>query len=144
MKIGDKGLALIKNAEGCRLESYRDSVGILTVGFGHTSGVFANETITQEEAEELLLEDIDRICYPCIEAHVDVDLNQNQYDALCSFIFNLGCGAFRSSTLLELMNAGDYKAAAQQFARWNRAGGVPLAGLTARRAAEAKLFSAPA
>lgn len=140
MKVSQAGIDLIKSCEGCRLTAYQDSVGVWTIGYGSTLNVKEGEAITQDEAEALLIADIQRICEPCIEAYVDTDLTQGQYDALTSFIFNLGCKAFRGSTLREFLNAGDYHGAAQQFDRWTHAGGVVLSGLVTRRAKEAAMF----
>ena len=144
MKISDQGLQLIKDSEGCKLTAYFDVVGVLTIGYGSTLNVNKGETITQEEAEALLIADIQRICEPCIEAYVDVALTQGQYDALTSFIFNLGCKAFRGSTLRKMLNDGDYHGASWQFNRWIHAGGKVLPGLAARRSKESAMFSGKA
>jgi lysozyme len=139
-KISDAGLTFIEQSEGCKLEAYQDSVGVWTIGVGHTKGVTAGQRITQDEADALLEADLEA-CYPCIAEHVTVPLTQGQFDALCSFVFNLGCGALKGSTLLNLLNKGDYDGAAQQFGRWVNAGGQKLAGLVTRRAGEAAMFS---
>lgn len=142
MNISEEGLALIKKHEGLELTAYKDAVGVLTVGYGHTGDdVRPGMIITPEEADQLLRDDISEV-EACIEDKVQVDLTQGQYDALCSFIFNLGCGAFERSTLLRLLNEADYAGAAQQFGRWVNAGGKPLAGLVRRRGEEADLFNA--
>jgi len=141
MKTSDEGIALIREFEGCRLEAYLDAVGIPTIGYGSTEGVKMGDTITQEEAEALLRRDLVRF-EECVNEYVDVDLDQNQYDALVCFAYNVGCGAMRTSTLLKLLNAGDFNGAAAQFQRWNKAGKVELAGLTRRRIAERDLFLA--
>jgi len=96
-------------------------------------------TITTEQAERMLQNDIARF-EPELENLVKVPLNQNQWDALMSFVYNLGSANLASSTLLKLLNAGDYARAADQFPRWNKAGGKELPGLTKRRAAEQALF----
>ena len=140
MKISPSGIALIKEYEGLRLSAYLCPAGIPTIGYGSTKGVKMGETITEKEAESLLIADIERICEPCLEVNVDVDLTQGQYDALSSFIFNLGCGAFKGSTLCKLLNAGNYDGAAKQFGRWTKANGKELPGLVKRRAAETALF----
>lgn len=140
MKISPEGLQFIKDAEGCRLKAYQDSVGVLTIGVGHTRGVTEGMTINQEQADALLEDDLED-CYKAIRDYVEVDLTQGQFDALCSFIFNLGVGAFRASTLLRLLNDGDYVGAKAQFRRWDKAGGAVLAGLTKRRAGEAGMFA---
>ena len=139
MNIGDRGLALIKSFEGLRLEAYLDSVGVPTIGYGHTKDVQMGDTCTEEQADEWLREDC-ADAEECVNSAVSVPLTQNEFDALVSFVFNLGCGALRRSTLLRLLLDSDYDGAAAQFHRFNKAGGQPLAGLTRRRAAEAKLF----
>lgn len=141
MEISQAGLDSIKKHEGLRLRAYRDAVGIWTIGYGHTGPeVQPGMEITEGEAESILREDVMQ-AEACIEEHVTVDLTQGQFDALCSFIFNLGCGAFERSTLLRLLNEGDYSGAAQQFGRWVNAGGKPLPGLVKRRGDELAMFS---
>lgn len=140
MKISPRGLEFIKQAEGCKLTAYQDSVGVWTVGVGHTKGVVPSQIITQGMADTLLQDDLGDV-YQCIAAHVHVPLSQGQFDALCSFIFNLGCGSFKGSTLLNLLNKGDYEGAAKQFGRWVNAGGTKLVGLVKRRDGEAEMFS---
>ena len=145
MKINEKGLALVKRYEGLRLEAYRCPAKILTIGYGHTgSDVREGMVITEEQAEALLRKDIARF-----ETGVEAILggaraNSDQFSALVSFAFNLGLQALLKSTLLKKHKAGDYAAAAAQFLSWNKArvNGqlVPLAGLTARRDAERKLY----
>ena len=139
MKISEAGLDLIREHEGCRLEAYRDSVGVLTLGYGHTRGVKAGDTCTPMQADEWLREDIHH-AETCVDKCVSVPLTQGEFDALVSFAVNLGCGALRGSTLLRLVNDGRMDDAAEQFGRWNHAGGIELAGLTARRKAEQELF----
>lgn len=139
-KISQAGLDLIKSFEGLRLESYRDSVGILTWGWGHTGpDVRPGQTITTEHAAELLRQDVFRFEVAVNDA-AKVGLSQSQFDALVCFSFNVGAEALRTSTLLKLINASDFAGAAQQFRRWTRAGKVELAGLVRRRAAERDLF----
>lgn len=138
-KTSPTGIDLIKHFEGCRLEAYRDAVGVWTIGFGHTREVHPGQRITAERAEELLREDLARFERYVADA-VKVPLTQGQFDALVSFTYNLGPGNLRRSTLLRKLNAGDHKGAQAQFKRWNRAGRVVLRGLTRRRRAEADLF----
>lgn len=122
------------------MQAYQDSVGIWTIGYGHTGpDVFEGVTISQEQADRLLAVDLERFART-VEFAVTVPVGQHEFDALVSLTFNIGGGAFRKSTLLKKLNAGDRAGAAAQFARWNKAGGKTLAGLTRRRAAEAKLF----
>ena len=139
MKIGEKGIELIKEFEGLKLTAYLDSVGVPTIGYGHTKGVKIGDRCTKEEAEAFLREDL-KDAEACVNEHVTVPINQNEFDALVSFVFNFGCTKFRGSTLLRKLNNSDYDGASLEFARWNRAGGLELAGLTRRRAAEAELF----
>lgn len=140
MKISNKGLSLIKEFEGLKLNAYRCAANVLTIGYGSTGPhVKEGMTITEEEAEELLKEDVSKF-EECVNHAVEVDLTQEEFDALVSFAFNVGCGAFMGSTLLKLLNAGNKHAAAQQLLRWDKAGGRVLAGLARRRAAERALF----
>ncbi|WP_104097390.1 lysozyme [Stutzerimonas kunmingensis] len=139
MHISQKGLDLIKSFEGLRLSAYKCPADVWTIGYGATAGVKAGQTITKERAEELLREDVKRF-EGYVERLVKVPLTQGQHDALTSFVYNLGAGNLSNSTLLRLLNAGDYAGAAAQFDRWNKAGGKVLAGLVRRRAAERALF----
>jgi lysozyme len=139
MKISQQGIALIKQFEGCKLKTYKDSVGVLTIGYGHTGAdVKTGMTITQAQAEELLKKDVARFEIGVTKL-VDT-IPQNQFDALVSFAYNVGLMALEKSTLLRKLRAGDTLGAANEFPRWNKAGGRVLTGLTRRRAAEQKLF----
>lgn len=139
-KLSDRGLGLITEFEGRKLKAYRDAVGILTIGFGHTGAdVHTGQIITHERATELLRLDVSRF-EAVVNDAVNVPLAQGQFDALCCLTYNIGAGAFGKSTLLRLVNAGDFAGAALQFDRWNKAGAKVLAGLTRRRAAERGLF----
>ena len=140
MKLGEKGTEILKYFEGCKLTAYQDSVGVWTIGYGHTKGVYNGMTITQEEAEQMLLTELEEY-EGYIEDMVTVPLTQNQFDALVVWIYNLGPTNFRNSTLLKELNAGNYNAAGQEITRWNKAGGKVLAGLVKRREAEAELFN---
>lgn len=139
MKTSPAGIALIQSFESCRLMAYRDSVNVLTIGWGHTGKVWPGMTITQEQADALLSADLARF-----EAGVaklaKVSLAQHEFDALVSFAFNCGLGNLESSTLLRKLNAGDKAAAGAEFPRWNKAGGKVLRGLTRRREAERAMF----
>jgi len=130
---------LVKASEGCRLTAYRDSVGVLTVGYGSTGGITEGQTITQQQAEDMLVDDLDAAA-DGVRSLVTVPLTQGQFDALCDFVFNLGEGRLRDSTLLRLLNEGRYSEAAAQFRFWVMAGGHPLPGLVTRRAAERAMF----
>lgn len=141
MKTSDSGIKFVKEREGVFLTAYLDPIGIPTIGAGHIKGVRMGQAITMEQADALLREDLQE-SERAVNASVTVPLTQNQFDALVSFVFNLGEGNFKNSTLLRLLNQGDYKGAAGQFERWVNAGGKPLAGLVARRKAEAEMFLA--
>jgi lysozyme len=132
-------LSLIKEFEGLRLEAYLCPAKVWTIGYGHTKTAKPGMKITEGGAEALLRHDLEWV-ESTINKNVKVPLTQNQYDALASFIYNVGAGAFRKSTLLRLLNQGDYAGAAGQFQRWNKAGGKVLRGLTRRRQAEAEKF----
>jgi lysozyme len=139
MLLSQRGAKLIQAFEGLHLRAYQDSVGVWTIGWGHTKDVHQGQVITRARAEELFREDVltfERAVASCVK----VAITQQQFDALVSFAFNLGVGALRKSTLLKMLNNQDYQGAAQQFGRWTRAGKVELAGLVKRRAAERKLF----
>ena len=142
-KYSSKGLALTRQFEGLCLEAYQDSVDVWTIGYGHTGpDVVHGLTITEEQAAILLAADV-AWAATCVNKAVRAAINQNHFDALVDFTFNLGGPSFTGSTLLRLLNAGNYAAAAAQFLRWNKAGGKPLKGLTRRRQAEADLFNTP-
>ena len=139
MKISQEGLSLIKKFEGCRLEAYYCSGGVLTIGYGHTGGVKESDTITQEEAEKLLRADVFKF-EEYVEDNVMVELDQGQFDALVAWTFNLGPGNLRESTMLKKLNESDYASVPSEMKRWNKAGGKTLDGLIRRRNAEALLF----
>lgn len=138
--ISNNGINLIKKFEGLELKAYKDSVGILTIGYGHTHGVKAGDAITGQQADAFLREDV-QVAELAVNTNVKVKLTQGQFDALMSFVFNLGSGNFVKSTLLKKLNAGDYAGAADEFGRWINAGGKPLTGLIKRRAAEREMFT---
>lgn len=139
MNISSNGINLIKRFEGCALKAYPDAVGIPTIGYGSIVGVHMGMEISQEQAEERLHKDLEPVIYG-INKCVLVPINQNQFDALCSFSFNLGIGALKKSTLLKLLLSKEYDLAANEFLKWNKAGGKTLPGLTKRREAEKELF----
>jgi len=139
MEIGRLGINLIKEFEGIKLKSYRCPAGVLTIGYGHTGDVYEDQIIDLDEAEEILKQDLEKFEDAVSDAVIET-LNQNQFDALVSFTYNLGAGALRKSTLLKLLNQNKHAEAAEQFLRWNKAGGMVLAGLTRRRLAEKELF----
>lgn len=138
MNISQQGIDLIKQFEGLRLTSYRCSAGVWTCGFGHTTGVRENTRCTSKQAETWLRDDLKSIEHE-VNA-LGLNLSQSQFDALCSFIFNVGLGAFFGSTLLKFLHRGDYVGAGNEFLKWNKMGGEVSAGLTKRRAKERELF----
>ena len=144
MTISEHGLSLIKKFEGFKATAYLCPAGIPTIGYGHTGSDVTKsdvgvKTISEEEASDLLREDVKK-AENAVNRKVLVPISQNQYDALISFTYNLGEGNLASSTLLRLLNQGDYEGAQKEVDNWNKAGGTPLLGLTTRREAEAALF----
>ncbi|MEJ0062415.1 MAG: lysozyme [Alphaproteobacteria bacterium] len=141
-RINQAGLRLIKDFEGLRLTAYLCPAKIWTIGYGHTQAARPGMTITAEQAELLLEDDL----HP-IEQHVEksaqVPLGDNQFSALVCFAFNVGRTNFSQSTLLRLLNRGWYEQVPAQLSRWNRARGEALGGLARRRAAEARLWNRP-
>jgi lysozyme len=138
-RTSDRGIEVIKFHEGLRLKAYLCPANVWTIGWGHTRNVRPGDVITHEEARTLLLKDIAE-AEACVHGHVSVSLTQGQFDALVSFVFNLGCGALGRSTLLKKLNRGDYDGAAEQFPRWRKGGGRVLAGLVKRRDDEQRRF----
>jgi lysozyme len=130
---------LVKSFEGCKLTAYQDSVGVWTIGYGHTAGVHAGQTCTQEQADAWLAEDLQASCDAVLRL-AKVNLTQGQFGSLTSFCFNLGQANLARSTLLKLLNQADVKGAAGEFQKWSFAGGKLLPGLMRRRLAEEALF----
>lgn len=142
-QISSRGLDIIKQFEGLRLEAYKCPAGIWTVGYGHTGkDVYEGLHITQLDADMLLIKDV-VMAEQAVSRLVNAPINQNQFSALTSFTYNLGSASLQNSTLLSKVNAHEYEAAAEQFLRWNKAKGVVLPGLTKRRQAERELFLSP-
>ncbi|OCJ61245.1 hypothetical protein A6U96_13950 [Agrobacterium tumefaciens] len=145
-KINNAGLDIIKEMEGLRLTAYLCPSHIPTIGWGNTSSVkmsdVGRKTITKADAETLLKKDLVRF-EADVNRLVTSDINENQFSALVSLCYNIGSGAFAKSTLLRMVNMGDYSGAAGQFSRWNRGGGRVLPGLVKRRALEEALFRKP-
>ena len=139
MNISNTGIDLIKHFEGCETEAYLCPAGVPTIGYGHIKGVQMGDVITEVQAHEMLVEELDEY-ESYINDLVTVSLNQNQFDAMVSWVYNLGSGNLRASTLLKVLNSGDYSGVPEQIMRWNKAGGEVLEGLTIRRQAEADLF----
>lgn len=139
MKISQEGLSLIKKFEGCELEAYKCAAGVLTIGYGSTKDVKEGDTLTQEEADKLLLKDVE-VFETAVNDAVEVSMSQSQFDALVSWTFNLGSGSLNSSTMLKKLNNQEYDEVPSQIKRWNKAGGKVLQGLIRRREAEALLY----
>lgn len=148
MQISPNGLKFIISFEGLSLKPYLDSAGVATIGYGtimypsYHNVTMTDPNITQDQASQYLEWELDQKA-----AHVTLlvkaPLNQNQFDALVSFAYNLGLGALQESTLLKLLNSGDYAGAADEFPKWDRAGGHVVGGLERRRMAEQALFLQP-
>lgn len=143
MHLSSRGLSLMRSFEALKLEAYQDQHGVWTIGWGHTAGVKEGETCTAEQAGDWQQQDV-LTAENAVNRYVDVALNQNQFDALVDFTYNLGAGSLQGSTLLHLLNQHLYSAAALEFPKWNHCGGVEDPGLTRRRAAEQELFNEPA
>jgi len=140
MIISTAGVDLLTHFEGLRLEAYQDSVGVWTIGYGHTKGVTPSMKITESQANNLLKTEL--IEYQnYINEMVEVKLSQCQFDALVCWVYNLGPTNFKSSTLLTLLNQEVKFQIPEQIRRWNRAGGKILKGLVRRREAEALMFA---
>ena len=139
MKTSPKGIALIKEFEGLRLKAYKCPGGVWTIGYGHTAGVKPGMTITEEQAEQFLKEDL--IVFEKAVNNQNLSINQNQFDALVSLIYNIGIGNFQKSTLLRKsrINAND-NSIMDEFLRWVYSKGRVLPGLQRRRLAEMKLY----
>lgn len=142
MRISQEGLALIKHFEGLSLAAYRCPVGIWTIGYGTTGVPEARpgSVITKERAEVLLQEDVSKFSKQVLALCRDVVVSQHQFDALVSFAYNVGIGAFKTSTLLKRLLQKDYIGVGNEFLRWTKAKGKVLPGLVKRRRAEALLF----
>jgi lysozyme len=134
------GFKLTEQFEGLQLTAYKDVAGVWTDGYGNTHHVVPGSTITMEQAVSDLASNIEGAEF-VVNRVVTVPLTQNQFDALVDFVFNLGSANFQSSTLLRLLNGGNYSGASQEFPKWNHAGGVVVDGLTRRRLAEQALFN---
>lgn len=139
MTISTAGLNLIKQYEGCKLYAYRDAVGIPTIGYGHTKGVKMGQAITQQQADKFLRED-------CADAEralnkLGINFRQEQFDALVSWVFNLGVMRLADSTMLKRIKANEAdEAITDELVKWKKAGGVVLLGLMRRRCSEANMF----
>ncbi len=143
MKTSQECIKMIKKFEGLRLTAYQCSANVFTIGYGHTGkDVSSGLQITAERADALLIKDLEQF-EAAVNALVKVPLNQNQFDALVSWTYNLGSGNLAKSTLLEVLNAGKYDEVPVQMKRWTRSQGKVLLGLVNRRDEEAQLFATP-
>jgi lysozyme len=144
MKLSKRGAALIAEFEGFRSAPYRDAVGVWTIGYGSTRGVGPNTPpVTREQALARMMREIDETYGAAVNA-LGVPLNQNQFDALVSFVYNVGPGGISPTTTVgKRLRARDMRGAADALLAWNKAGGRVLPGLTRRRHAERALFLEP-
>lgn len=154
MKMSDRGRELLTQWEGKSAKVYKDSAGLPTIGVGHlltkdelASGKILILGVSTKYSEGLTISQIDQLLVQdlagaegAVNSGVEAALTQNQFDALVSFVFNVGRTAFYNSTLRKVLNAGKYREVPNQLRRWNRAGGVVIAGLSNRRENEIKLF----
>lgn len=138
MKISSNCVNLVKQFEGFEAKAYKCPAGVWTIGYGHTLNVRPNDVITEAQASALLEEELQD--YAAKVAKIVPSANQNQFDAMVSFAYNLGVNALGTSTLLKKHLAGDFKGAQAEFLRWDKAAGKVLAGLTKRRQHESALY----
>lgn len=139
-KFSDQGLALTESFEGLQLEAYQDVGGVWTIGYGHTGPEVVEGLMwTQEQAAAALLADTGA-AQACVNGAVTSGINQNQFDAMVDFTFNTGRGAFLGSTLLRMVNTGNFSGAAAQFGLWVHVDGAVVPGLVRRRKAETEMF----
>jgi lysozyme len=141
MTYSKSGIHLTEHFEGCKFVAYKDLRGIWTIAYGHTCGVYEGMTCTQAQADEWLRQDI-VFAAACVNSFVLVGLSQEEFDALVDFVFNLGCGNFKHSTLLGKINRGDFAGAASELDKWDYVAGKQCAGLLRRREAEQDEFDA--
>jgi lysozyme len=144
LELSPSGLAFIQTNEGLRLNAYRDVRGIWTIGYGHTGPEVVTGLIWTAAQCALALEEDVLWAAKAVQDNVTVILNQNQFDALVSFVFNIGVGNFKGSTLLHVLNTGNYTGAALQFGKWIYAGTIISSGLINRRKKETLLFQTAA
>lgn len=141
MKTSEKINSMIKAWEGCRLKAYRCPAGVWTIGYGHTEGVKAGMTITQQQADAMFEEEIEKFEKQVRPLVADVKLTQNQYDALVSLAYNIGVGGLKKSTLLKKVKANPNDPSIRtSFMQWIRGGGKILPGLQKRREMEANHY----
>ena len=140
MKTSQYGIDLIKHFEGCELKAYKCPAGVWTIGYGHTKGVQPGDEWSEDHADHMLQVELEEY-EGYVDKYVTAPLGQNQFDALVSWTYNLGGGNLSASTMLKVLNAGEYDEVPNQMLRWNKAGGKVLEGLTRRRQAEADMLS---
>lgn len=141
MEFSPEGLALLKQWEGLRLRAYQDTGGVWTIGYGHIETAKPGMEITERQAEELLL-DYDLPKYEqAVNRYVKVTLSQLQFDALVVFCYNVGIHAFKTSTLLKVLNREEYEDVDDQYMRWVYDNGERIEGLVNRREASSALFN---
>lgn len=138
-KLDEAGIQFVKDREGLRLKAYDDGGGVWTIGYGHVKGVKKGQVINTATAEKLLKSDLAEF-EGAVDALVNVELTQNQFNALVSFAFNVGVGAFRKSTLLKVLNQGEYGKVPNELSKWVKDNGKVVQGLVKRRALEAAMF----
>jgi lysozyme len=141
MRTSPRGIALITEFEGFRAAAYQDVVGVWTIGYGFTRGVQPGDKMTKAQANQRLSDEL--LDYERAVAEAAGQCNQNQFDALTCFTWNVGIAGMKKSSVIKAHVRGDYTAAARAFALWNKAGGRVWPGLTRRRAAEAALYLEP-
>lgn len=145
MELSQQGFDFIVSHEAVKLRVYLDSKGVPTIGIGHTgpdvtmADYQAHKSITMDQAYALFRSDLERFV-GYVNQYVRIQLQQNQFDAMVSFCFNCGPTNLANSTLLKMLNAGNFAGAASEFPRWNRSGGAVVDGLINRRAAEVDMF----
>ena len=139
MKTSQYGIDLIKHFEGCELKAYKCPAGVWTIGYGHTKGVEPGDEWSEDHANHMLEVELEEY-EGYVSKYVTAPLGQNQFDALVSWTYNLGGGNLSASTMLKVLNAGEYEEVPNQMLRWNKAGGKVLEGLTRRRQAEGDMF----
>lgn len=141
MNLNSNGIGLIKICEGCKLEAYKDLVGVVTIGYGATGpNIKMGDVWTQEQADSDLIARLAALCVE-LKKMITVDLIDNEFSAVVSLSYNIGVTAFKNSTMLKLINQGALNEAAEEFLKWDHAGGKEVAGLYKRRLAERKLFN---
>lgn len=139
MTYSKDGLALTEKFEGFRLTAYQDVGGVWTIGYGHTKDVQPGQVISINQADQFLMDDI-QYAEDTVNELVTVKLTQSEFDALVDFVFNVGEGNFKNSTMLKLLNSGQYLMAATEFAKWSHVSGKIVADLLNRRITEEKEF----